>query len=126
MVFAQIVWSIPAFETVVLSCLVIFTNEVEFAHAFATTHVKVFTPLLSPVTVIVGEFNVPTVKVVPGASVHVPVPVVGVFAFNVMVAKQVVWLLPAFETLTAPCLVRITSSKFGVTQAPFVMVYLNV
>ena len=50
---------------------------------------KVFTPVVNPVTPLVGELGVVTVAV-PAVTVHTPVPIIGVFAASVAVALQIV------------------------------------
>ena len=52
-------------------------------------HTKVFTPVLKPVTPLVGEAGVVTVAV-PAVTVHNPVPTTGVFAAKVAVGLQMV------------------------------------
>ena len=61
-------------------------------------HTKVFTPVVKPVTPLVGELGVVTVAV-PAVTVHAPVPTVGVFAANVAVGEQIVWSAPAAATV---------------------------
>ena len=56
--------------------------------------VKVFTPVVKPVTPLVGLVGVVTVAV-PAVTVHAPVPTTGVFAARVAVALQIVWSMPA-------------------------------
>ena len=52
-------------------------------------HTNVFTPVVKPVTPLVGELGVVTVAV-PAVTVHTPVPITGVFAAKVAVALQIV------------------------------------
>ena len=52
-------------------------------------HTKVFTPVVKPVTLDVGEAGVVTVAV-PVVTVQSPVPVVGVFAASVEVSEQII------------------------------------
>ena len=59
---------------------------------------KVFTPVVIPVTPLVGLDGVVTVPV-PAVTVHSPVPTVGVFAAKVAVAAQMVWSVPALDTV---------------------------
>ena len=61
-------------------------------------HTKVFTPVLNPVTPLVGLVGVVTTPV-PALTVHAPVPVVGLFAASVAVAEQIVWSAPAAATV---------------------------
>ena len=51
--------------------------------------VKVFTPVVNPVTPDVGFVGVVTVAV-PAVTVHKPVPITGVFAAKVDIALQIV------------------------------------
>ena len=60
--------------------------------------VKVFTPVVIPVTPLVGLDGVVTVAV-PAVTVHNPVPTVGVFAAKVDVGLQMVWSVPALDTV---------------------------
>ena len=60
--------------------------------------VKVFTPVLMPVTPLVGELGVVTVAV-PAVTVHAPVPIAGVFAANVAVGLHSVWSIPALAVV---------------------------
>ncbi len=50
---------------------------------------KVFTPVVNPVTPLVGELGVVTTPV-PAVTVQVPVPTTGVFAASVAVGEQIV------------------------------------
>ena len=52
-------------------------------------HVKVFTPVLKPVTPLVGLVGVVTTPV-PAVTVHAPVPTTGVLAAKVAVGLQMV------------------------------------
>ena len=52
-------------------------------------HTKVFTPVVKPVTPLVGEAGIVTTPV-PVITVHAPLPVVGVFAASVAVGLQMV------------------------------------
>ena len=56
--------------------------------------VKVFTPVVKPVTPLVGLVGVVTTPV-PAVTVHKPVPTAGVFAAKVAVGLQMVWSMPA-------------------------------
>ena len=60
--------------------------------------VKVFTPVVNPLTPLVGLEGVVTVPV-PAVTVQSPVPTVGVFAAKVAVAAQMVWSVPALDTV---------------------------
>ena len=57
-------------------------------------HTKVFTPVVKPVTPLVGLVGVVTAPV-PAVTVQSPVPTVGVFAAKVAVELQMVWSAPA-------------------------------
>ena len=52
-------------------------------------HTKVFTPVVNPVTPLVGEAGIVTTPV-PAVTVHAPVPTTGVFAASVAVSAQIV------------------------------------
>ena len=52
-------------------------------------HTNVFTPVVKPVTPLVGDVGVVTTPV-PAVTVQTPVPVVGVFAESVDVGLQMV------------------------------------
>ena len=60
--------------------------------------VKVFTPVVNPVTPLVGLAGVVTVAV-PAVTVHIPVPTVGALAASVAVGLQMVWSAPAAATV---------------------------
>ena len=52
-------------------------------------HTNVFTPVVKPVTPLVGELGVVTTPV-PAVTVQAPVPIAGVFAASVAVGLQIV------------------------------------
>ena len=52
-------------------------------------HTNVFTPVVNPVTPLVGELGVVTVAV-PAVTVQSPVPTVGAFAAKVAFGEQMV------------------------------------
>ena len=52
-------------------------------------HTNVFTPVVNPVTPLLGLFAVVTTPV-PAITVHAPVPMVGVLAASVAMAEQIV------------------------------------
>ena len=52
-------------------------------------HTKVFTPMVKPITPLVGLVGVVTTPV-PAVTVHAPLPTVGVFAAKVAVAEHIV------------------------------------
>ena len=56
---------------------------------FVIVQVKVFTPVVKPVTPLVGLVGVVTVAV-PAVTVQTPVPIIGVFAAKVDVALHIV------------------------------------
>lgn len=75
--------------------------DVEFAHTpLEIIHCKTVVPTVKPVTVVVGEF-IDVTTPLPDTILHVPIPVTGVFAANVVlpVLTQIVWDAPAFETV---------------------------
>ena len=59
---------------------------------------NVFTPVVNPLTPLVGLVGVVTVAV-PAVTVQSPVPTVGVFPAKVAVAAQIVWSVPALDTV---------------------------
>ena len=65
---------------------------------FVIVHTNVFTPVVKPVTPLVGELGVVTTPV-PAVTVHAPVPTVGVFAAKVAVGLHIVWSAPAADTV---------------------------
>ena len=52
-------------------------------------HTNVFSPVVNPVTPLLGLFAVVTTPV-PDITVHAPVPMVGVLAASVAMAEQIV------------------------------------
>ena len=56
---------------------------------FVIVHTKVFTPVVNPVTPLLGLLAVVTTPV-PAITVHAPVPMVGVLAAKVAMAEQIV------------------------------------
>ena len=61
-------------------------------------HTKVFTPVVKPVTPLVGNVGVVTVAV-PAVTVQSPVPTTGALAAKVAVAEHIVWSGPAADTV---------------------------
>ena len=61
-------------------------------------HTKVFTPVVKPVTPLVGEAGIVTTPV-PAITVQAPLPVVGVLAASVAVGLHIVWSRPALLTV---------------------------
>ena len=73
--------------------------SVEEGHVpFAIVQTNVLTPTLNPDTEQVGVVGVDKVAG-PATTVHVPVPMAGVFPFNVEVEEQIVESNPALETV---------------------------
>ena len=60
--------------------------------------VKVFTPVVNPVTPELGSSGSVTVAV-PAVTVQSPVPTSGVFAAKVAVGLQIVWSVPALDVV---------------------------
>lgn len=93
---AQIAESIPALAVVgKASTKIVTVSDVEGQVPLEMVHTNVLMPLLIPVMPHVGEegdVNVP----VPTTVVQSPLPMVGVFPFNVEVAEQMVESKPAF------------------------------
>ena len=56
---------------------------------FVMVHLKVFTPVVKPVTPEFGSFTLVTIAV-PAMTVQAPVPISGVFADKVAVGEQIV------------------------------------
>ena len=91
---------------------------------FVIVHTKVFTPVVKPVTPLVGLVGVVT-DPVPAVTVHSPVPTVGVFAAKVAVGEQIVWSAPAAATVGSWSTLMVIASVLG-GQVPFVIVHTNV
>lgn len=92
----QIAESIPALATVGnASTKIVTVSEIDGQVPFEMVQTNVLMPLLIPVIPHVGEDG--DVKVpVPTTVVHNPLPIAGVFPFNVEVAAQMVESNPAF------------------------------
>ena len=98
-VSAQIVWSGPAAEVVGNgSTFMVIVSVLAVQVPLLIDHTKVFTPVVKPVTPLVGEAGVVTTPV-PAITVHAPVPVVGVLAASIAVGLQIVWSMPALLTV---------------------------
>ena len=82
---------------------------------------KIFVPTPRSVIVVLCDVGA-TIVPVPEISVHMPVPVTGVFAAIVVTESQSVWSGPAAATVGAGSRVIVTSSKDG-GQVPFVIVH---
>ena len=65
---------------------------------FVIVQVNVFTPVVNPVTPLVGLAGVITTPL-PAVTVQTPVPTVGVLAASVAVGLQIVWSVPAFDVV---------------------------
>lgn len=95
----------------------IITSSVEAVHgALLIVHLNVFGPIANPVTPEVGLPGVVMVAV-PDTTDQAPVPTVAVFPANVVVEPQIVWSVPAVETVGTSFLVMITSSDEAVQGA---------
>ena len=80
----------PAFDTVGnWSTLMVIASVLGVHVPLVIVHTNVFTPVVKPVTPLVGELGVVTTPV-PAVTVHVPVPITDVFAANVAVGEQIV------------------------------------
>ena len=98
-VAAQIVWSTPALDTVgSWSTFIVIASTLGVQVPLLIVQVKVFTPVVNPLTPLVGLAGLVTVAV-PAVTVHNPVPTVGVFAAKVDVGLQIVWSTPALDTV---------------------------
>ena len=86
----HIVWSGPAADTVGIgSLLMVIASVLGGQVPLVIVHTNVFTPVVKPVTPLVGLVGVVT-NPVPAVIVHAPVPTVGAFAAKVAVALQMV------------------------------------
>ena len=86
----QMVWSAPAAATVGnWSTLMVIASVLGGQVPFVIVHTNVFTPVVKPVTPLVGFAGAVTVAV-PAVTVHNPVPTTGVLAASVAVAEQIV------------------------------------
>jgi hypothetical protein len=87
---AQTDWSDPAAAVVGKFSRSIVISSVEGVHApLEIVHRNVFMPVLNPVTPDVGDVGVVTIPV-PVITIHVPVPITGVFPARVAVVVQIV------------------------------------
>ena len=71
------------------STLMVITSVLGVHVPLVIVQVKVFTPVVKPITPEFGSSGSVTVAV-PAVTVHVPVPIVGVFADKVAVGEQIV------------------------------------
>jgi hypothetical protein len=118
-------WSAPAAEVVGVASRKIEMLSVDGVHIpFEIVHRNVFTPKLNPVTPEVGEVGVVTVPV-PAITVHVLVPIAGVFPASVAVVLQTVWSAPAADVVGNPRKLIVMLSADAVHE-PFVIVHRNV
>ena len=114
-------WSGPAAAVVGSGSRVIVTSSTDEGQVpFAIVQRKTFAPTLKPVTPELGEFGDVTVPV-PETSVHVPVPIAGVFPASVAEDAQIVWSGPAAAVVGSGSRVMITSSNEG-GHVPFEIV----
>ena len=91
---------------------------------FVIVHTNVFTPVVKPVTPLVGLVGVVTVAV-PAVTVHNPGPTVGALAASVAVGLQMVWSAPAAATVGNWSTLMVIASALG-GQVPFVIVHTKV
>lgn len=83
-------WSVPALAAGADTVTLISTSSCEDAHpTLEIVHLKVFTPLLNPVTPEFGLLGLLTVAP-PAITVHVPVPEEGVLPANVAVVAHTI------------------------------------
>ena len=85
---------------------------------------NVFTPVVKPVTPLVGLVGVVTAPV-PAVTVQSPVPTVAALAASVAVGEQIVWSGPAADVVGSWSTLMVMASVLGV-QVPFVIVHTNV
>ena len=67
----------------------VILSELGVQVPFVMVQVKVFTPVVNPVTPELGSVGLVTVAV-PAVTVHAPLPTTGVFAAKVAVGAQMV------------------------------------
>jgi hypothetical protein len=80
----QIVWLGPALAVVGAGFTIIATVDAEDAHGeLEMVHWKIFVPVPSPVTDVIGESEFVIVPL-PEIKVHAPVPIIGAFAAMVV------------------------------------------
>lgn len=95
----QMVESLPAFAVVGNASTKMETvSDDEGQVPLAIVQTNVFTPTLNPVTTQTGEVAANN-EAPPATTVHVPVPIVGVFPFKVEFAEQMVESKPALATV---------------------------
>src|ERR1044072_1666265 len=86
------VWLIPALALAGRSLITITEELAEGQTPFDTVHTKIFVPLLNAVTTEEELFNA-VILPVPPITDQLPVPIVGVAAFNIADDEQTLWLL---------------------------------
>ena len=91
---------------------------------FVIVHTKVFTPVVKPVTPLIGEAGIVTTPV-PTVTVHAPVPVAGVLAASVAVSAQIVWSPPAAEVVGNGSTFMVIVSVFA-AQVPLLIDHTKV
>ena len=91
---------------------------------FVIVHTNVLTPVVKPVTPLVGLVGVVTAPV-PAVTVHNPVPTTGALAAKVEVAEQIVWSAPAAATVGNWSTLMVIASVLG-GQVPLLIVHTNV
>ena len=79
---------------------------------------------VKPLVALLTSKNEPPVPVFDGEKLHMPVPMAGTVAPNVVVVPQTVWLLPATEALGVGSN-RITTSSVTGGHTPLLTVHLN-
>jgi hypothetical protein len=94
---AQMVKSVPAFEIVGSESTKIETVLVEAGQTpFTTDHSKILIPVVNEVTP--EELSVEVVTADPPDNTdQVPIPTIGILAFNVALGEQMTWLAPALD-----------------------------
>ena len=83
-----------------------------------------FTPVVNPLTPLVGLAGVVTVPV-PAVTVHNPVPTVGVLPASVAAGLQIVWSIPAVAVVGSWSTLMVIVSVLAI-QVPLLMVHTNV
>jgi hypothetical protein len=125
-VVPQIVWSLPAIDTLGLASLVIVTVlSLGGQVPLVIVHLNTYVPAtVKPLAVAVFKLVLLKATFAPLGeltTLHTPVPVVGRFAPKVKVLSQVLAFSPAFEAVGASSRVILTSLMLGV-QVPLLIV----
>ena len=120
------VWFAPAFAIVALSTITTETVSLLAAQLpLEMVHTKAFTPVVKPVTPLLGSFAVVTAPV-PAITVQAPIPTAGVFAAKVaVVALQMFWSVPAFAKVGIASTVMFTVSVL-VAHVPLLIDHTSV